>query len=114
MNWWDDNVTPVVMRPEFAGAVGALLGMLSAPGATLKQQAFNLLSGLAFAVFCAPLVAQWIGIKSESAVIGFSFLCGLIGMNLIAKLLIWNSSFDWGAFFSGLMRAAPTKPEDKP
>ncbi len=83
MAWFDDHL----MRPESAGLLGAALGWLNAPGGSWRVQAFNLLGGLGAAVYVAPWLAEAASIKSASGQLAFAFLLGLVGMNVLAKLI---------------------------
>jgi len=89
---WDD-----FLRPETAGTVGGLLGWLNAPGGTVKEQAFNLLSGIAAAIFLAPYLAERAGMASQTGRMAFAFVIGLVGMNLLAKLIAAAKKTDWAA-----------------
>lgn len=93
---WED----VVKSPDAAGVAGALLGWLSAPGGTLRAQLFNVGAGLACAVFLAPYMAERAGIESKSGLMAFSFVVGLVGMNLLPKLTAAARSLDWAAILS--------------
>lgn len=83
MNWFDD----VWVRPESAGVAGALLGLFNAPGETWRLRTFNLGSGVAASWFLAPWVCEVVGITSENGRLALAFLVGLIGMNLVAKII---------------------------
>jgi hypothetical protein len=93
---WED----IVKTPDVAGTVGAVLGWLSAPGKTLKDQAFNLGAGLAAAMYLAPFLAERFGWESPTGRIAFAFLVGLGGMNLLAKVISAFKAFDWSALLT--------------
>lgn len=84
MAWFDDNL----MRPESAGLLGAALGWLNAPGGNWRVQAFNLLGGLGAATYVAPWLAEAASIKAQSGQLAFAFLLGLVGMNVMAKIIM--------------------------
>lgn len=90
----------MVKSPDAAGVAGALLGWLSAPGGTLRLQLFNVGAGLACAVFLAPYMAERAGIASKSGLMAFSFVVGLVGMNLLPKLTSAVRGLDWAAILS--------------
>lgn len=92
-----------VKTPDAAGTVGAILGFLSAPGGTRREQIFNLFAGLGCAFFIAPYVAEKAGMQSPASSMAFSFIVGLIGMNILPKLTIAAKKTDW------LARFLPTK-----
>lgn len=95
---WDE----IVKSPDAAGVAGALLGWLSAPGGTLREQLFNVGAGLGCAIFLAPYLAERAGIESQAGRMAFGFLLGLVGMNLLPKLTAavkrgeWRELLPWG------------------
>ncbi len=88
---WED----IVKSPDAAGTVGALLGWLSAPGGSLREQLFNVGAGLGAAIFLAPYMAERAGLQSKPGLLAFSFLVGLVGMNLLPKLSAAAKRADW-------------------
>ena len=104
MTWWDDNITPILMQPASAGVAGAVLGALNAPGLTLREQFFNLLAGVASAIYLAPFLAERADIRSDHGQLAFAFVVGLLGMNLLAKLIAAGRKFDWDALVSLMSR----------
>ena len=88
---WED----IVKSPDAAGAAGAVLGWLSAPGGTLRVQLFNLGAGLGCAIFLAPYLAERAGIESQAGQMAFAFCLGLIGMNLLPTLSAAVKRGDW-------------------
>jgi hypothetical protein len=95
MSWWEE----VVKTPDAAGTVGAVLGFLSAPGGTRRQQIANLAAGVGCALFVAPFVAERAGMQSQPSQMAFAFIIGLIGMNIVPKLLLAAERVDWLARF---------------
>lgn len=100
---WED----IVKTPDIAGAVGAVLGFLSAPGGTRREQVFNLMAGLGCAVFVAPYLAERVDMQSHAAKMAFAFVIGLIGLNIIPKLTSAAKKTDW------LSRFLPSKGAEK-
>jgi len=96
-----------VKTPDVAGSVGAVLGFLSAPGGTRREQAFNLIAGLGCALFIAPYVAERAGMETQASRMAFAFVVGLIGMNILPKLTIAAKRTDW------LARFMPSKGSEK-
>lgn len=82
-------------RPEAAGTLGAILGALNAPGANLREQVYNLLAGIGAAVYLAPYVAEKFALVSPHGKMALAFLAGLVGMNIVAKLIAGAARFDW-------------------
>lgn len=93
---WNDYLH----SPDTAGVVGAVLGWLSAPGGTLREQLFNIGAGLGAAIFLAPYLAERAGIGSMAGRMAFAFIVGLVGMNLVPKLSQAMRSLDWAAILS--------------
>lgn len=98
MNWEE-----VLKTPDVAGAAGAILGWLSAPGGTLREQAFSVGAGLGCAFFVAPYLAERAGLESQASRMAFAFVVGLVGMNILPKLTSAAKKTDW------LARFLPTK-----
>lgn len=105
MSWFDDNI----LRPETAGITGALLGLFNAPGTTLRERAFNLLAGLAAAIFLGPWITDIIGVHSKNSSMALAFTVGLVGMNLVAKLLDQAKTMTL-ADFVGMLKRTPAPP----
>jgi hypothetical protein len=91
------SIEDIVKSPDAAGVAGAILGWLSAPGGTLREQLFNILAGLCCAVFLAPWMAERAGIGSQSGRMAFAFIVGLVGMNILPKLIGAAKRTDWAA-----------------
>ena len=90
MNWEE-----FLKSPDVAGTAGAILGWLSTPGGTVKQQLFNFGAGVCCALFVAPYVAERAGMESQAARMAFAFVVGLIGMNILPKLTTAAKKVDW-------------------
>lgn len=90
---WDE----LAHSPDAAGVFGAILGWLSAPGGTMREQLFNFSAGLGAAIFLAPYLAERAGIESQAGRMAFGFLLGLVGMNLLPKVSSAMRGLDWAA-----------------
>jgi len=90
---WED----LVKSPDAAGVTGAILGWLSAPGGTLREQLFNVGAGLGAAIFMAPYLAERAGLESQAGRMAFAFIVGLVGMNIVPKLLAAAKRADWAS-----------------
>ena len=90
---WDE----LIHSPDAAGVAGAILGWLSAPGGTLREQLFNVGAGLGAAIFLAPYLAERAGIGSQAGRMAFAFIVGLVGMNLLPKLTNAAKRVDWSS-----------------
>lgn len=73
----------------FSGLAGSLVALRGAPGATWKQRAFNVFSGLMTAGFGAPAVIETFSLDSAGMTSAVGFACGLFGMNLVAAITSW-------------------------
>lgn len=99
---WED----LIKSPDAAGVAGAVLGWLSAPGGTLREQAFNVGAGFGAAFFLAPYLAERAGLSGRSSQMAFAFVVGLVGMNVLPKLIGAAKRADWSA----LLPAKKGKP----
>lgn len=95
MTWWDENIAPILMQPASAGVTGAILGALNAPGLTIREQFFNLFAGVGAAIYLAPFLAEEANIQSGHGQLAFAFVVGLLGMNLLAKIIAAGRRADW-------------------
>lgn len=73
----------------FSGLAGSIVALRGAPGATWKQRAFNVFSGLVFAGFGAPAVIETFELNTAGMASAVGFACGLFGMNLVAAVTSW-------------------------
>ena len=72
-----------------SGLAGSLVALRGAPGATWKQRAFNVFSGLVCAGFGAPAITETFGLNTAGMTSAVGFGCGLFGMNLVAAITGW-------------------------
>jgi hypothetical protein len=100
------NIEEILKSPDVAGTAGAILGWLSAPGGTLREQLFNVGAGFGAAFFLAPYMAERAGLESRASQMAFAFVVGLVGMNVLPKLISAAKRADWSA----LLPAKKGKP----
>jgi hypothetical protein len=81
--WFDAHV----MRPETTGLIGSALGVVNAPGAGWRERLFNFGSGLGAAWFLAPAIEDYFELSSRNQRMAVAFVIGLVGMNLVAKVI---------------------------
>lgn len=98
MSLWDD----VVMRPETAGAFGALLSLRWVPGTSWAARASAFGTGVGFAVYVAPLFIEYAGVTSKTAPLAIAFAMGFLGMNLAAKVIEAVKNLDLVEILSAL------------
>ena len=91
------NFEDLIKSPDAAGTVGAVLGWLSAPGGSLREQLFNISAGVACAVYLAPWLAERANIGSQHGRMAFAFIVGLVGMNIVPKLISAAKRADWAS-----------------
>lgn len=83
MGFFDEHV----LRPETTGLLGSILGAINAPGATWRERLFNFGSGLGAAWFLAPAVEDYFELASRNQRMAVAFVIGLVGMNLVSKVI---------------------------
>lgn len=77
----------IITHPLTAGIGGALAGLRFAPGATLLERAFNVVSGAACAGWLAPAAVSLFDLTSVSAESAMAFLIGMFGMSIAAAVM---------------------------
>lgn len=82
----DFDFDKALRSPWAAGAVGALVGLRGAPGASWNERAINVACGSLVAGFGTPAAAEFFTIQSAAMQGALSFALGLFGMNVIALL----------------------------
>ena len=108
-DWMSENL----IRPEVSGAAGATLGLLNAPGTTLRERVFNFMAGVCCAAFLAPVIDQYYNITSKSQTTAIAFVVGLLGMNLVAKAIDYLRQTSVSDLIN-MFRRAPTNPPKEP
>lgn len=82
-DWMDTHL----LRPEITGLVGSVLGVLNTPGSGWRERLFNFGAGLGAAWFLAPAIEDYFNLTSNNARMAVAFVVGLVGMNLLAKII---------------------------
>lgn len=97
MNWWDENVGPLISRPDVAGMLGALLGSFvgTIPGVTKKQRALNTICGMVIAYYLGPSVAHMLGITNIGGATAIGFLTGMLGLAILLQISASLKTIDW-------------------
>lgn len=95
MNWFDDTVRPILLRPETAGVFGSILSLRFASGDSWWSRFIGLSSGLGASIYMAPWLIESIHISSVAGVNMFTFLCGLLGMNMLSKTVDAFLAIEW-------------------
>ena len=79
--------------PFLVGAVGAAITSLHfTPGKSWAERIANVLAGAAVAGFLSPALVEWLHLTQPSYASAAAFLCGLLGMSVMAALLEFASS----------------------
>ena len=76
----------LITHPLTAGIGGALAGLRFAPGITLLERVFNVVSGAACAGWLAPAAVSLFDLTSVSAESALAFLIGMFGMSIAAAV----------------------------
>lgn len=83
------------------GALGALVGLRFAPGATWAERVFNVVSGAFCAGFFAPALVEWMRINSPGMQSALSFAVGMFGISLAAAIALAIREIKLGEIISG-------------
>ena len=75
--------------PWVGGALGAIVALRGAPGATWPARFFNVVCGALIAGYTSPAFAEWAGMHTAAMQSGCAFFFGLFGMNLVAAVTSW-------------------------
>lgn len=73
--------------PFVVGAVGALVGLKWAPGATWLARIWNVFCGAMIAGFVTGAMLESLGVKSPAMLGGMSFMLGAAGMSLMDAII---------------------------
>lgn len=75
------------LQSHFAvGALGSIVGLKFAPGATFFERVFNVGAGTLCAGFFAPALAEWWHVTSPGMHSAMSFAVGMFGISLAAAV----------------------------
>lgn len=77
-------IEPIIASPFFVGLIGALVGLKFSPGSGLLQRLTNVMCGAAIAGYCAQPLGDWLRLDKHSDVLGVAFVCGILGLSIIA------------------------------
>lgn len=77
----------IIAHPLTAGIGGAVVGLRFAPGLTLLERVFNVVSGAACAGWLAPAAVSLFDLTTTSAEAALSFVIGMFGMSVAAALM---------------------------
>jgi uncharacterized membrane protein len=77
-----------ISRSPFAiGALGSIVALKFAPGASWAERVFNVLAGAACAGYASPAAAEWLHVTSAGMQSGLSFGVGMFGLSLAAAAI---------------------------
>lgn len=94
MSWLDDAGNWLT-NPQVAGVFGSLLSLRWAPGKDWRDKVFSFGCGVACTAYLAPAAVDYMGLAAKWAPPLFGFLAGLLGMNIVAKLVSFVRDTDW-------------------
>lgn len=89
-----DDIYKAATTPEAAGVLGSLISLRWTPGDTWFLRLTGFAGGIGFAMFIAPLLIEYMEIKSQKGPLAFAFIGGLIGMNLLVKTVEFIRDID--------------------
>lgn len=106
MGFFDDHL----LRPEATGLIGSLLGVLNTPGTGWRERVFNFGAGAGAAWFIAPAVEDYFSLTSNNARMAVAFVVGLVGMNLLAKIIDYVKNTPLASLFKLKVPARGKRP----
>lgn len=83
LNWFNEHV----LQPEVSGLAGAALGALNTPGSSKWEKLLNFAAGICAAWFLTPAITEYFAMQTQSAKMAAAFIVGLVGMNLLSKII---------------------------
>lgn len=78
--------TGLARNPFAAGAIGSLVGLKFAPGATVVERVTNVVAGAVCAGYVAPGLLEWLHVTSPNLQSFTAFTVGLFGLSLAAAV----------------------------
>ena len=69
------------------GAMGSIVALRFAPGASWLERAGNVFAGSLCASYLTPAAGHWMGVDSVGALGALAFLIGLFGLSMTSALL---------------------------
>jgi predicted permease len=86
----DDSLIPVAVPylKLVAGFAGAVVSLAFLKDQSRWQNLLNVAGGCASAIFLAPAIVDWAGLKSEGWVNATTFLTGMLSMSFLAGVFV--------------------------
>jgi len=84
----DIDISAAARNPFVGGALGAIVGLKFAPGATWPERVANVVAGGLCAGYGAPAASEWLHVTSAHMQSGLAFAVGLFGLSLAAA--VWQ------------------------
>lgn len=81
------DIDGISSSPFTIGALGSLVALRFAPGASWWERFTNVACGALTAGYCAPALTEWLQFKSTAMAYACAFAIGLLGMSLVAAVL---------------------------
>lgn len=81
------NLDQITQHPLTPGAVGAVIGLRWAPGASWPDKAINVVGGAACAAYLGPLVCSLLRLTAQPATAAIGFALGLFGLSLVGAVM---------------------------
>lgn len=99
----DFNPDVLAKSPILASALGSLVGMRFAPGASWVARVTNGVGGFASAIYGTQLLTWFLKLESVGAIAGLSFLVGILSMVVIDALVQGLRETRLGGFLNGVL-----------
>lgn len=91
-----------ITRDPFAvGALGSVVGLKFAPGATWAERCINVVAGALCAGYCSPALVEYLHVASKGMQSFMSFAVGLFGLSLAAAIVQGIQNTKFGDIFTG-------------
>jgi hypothetical protein len=95
------DIDRLIHNHWLAGALGSLVALRIAPGASWWERAGNVACGLVCAGFLTPAAAEWWRIDSERMQAAIAFGVGLFGLSIAATAFRTLRAVDWASIVTG-------------
>lgn len=94
-----------MLRSHFAaGALGAIVALRLAPGASLLERVGNVAAGSACAGYFAPALVEWFEIASPGMSAAIAFGVGMFGLSVAAAVMEAIREMQLGEIITGWLR----------